>query len=111
MHCLITQRLGLKLSCESQLYFLQLNNRLNLLGQIPVCLRVLVLKLQTDDPTSHKHKEEFHFIPLKIFGDHQLNLTVELEAETQEIMLHDDCVYMAELSNGGIKSMIHEMKL
>jgi 8-oxo-dGTP pyrophosphatase MutT (NUDIX family) len=45
------------------------------------------------------------------FGDHPLYLTDELDQEMNEIMHHDDGVYMDELSNPGIKSMIHEMKL
>jgi 8-oxo-dGTP pyrophosphatase MutT (NUDIX family) len=45
------------------------------------------------------------------FGDHPLYLTNELDAEMQFIMHHDDGVFMDELSNAGIKSMIHEMKL
>ncbi len=45
------------------------------------------------------------------FGDHPLYLTNELDQEMNEIMHHDDGVYMDELSNSGIKSMIHEMKL
>jgi 8-oxo-dGTP pyrophosphatase MutT (NUDIX family) len=45
------------------------------------------------------------------FGDHPLYLTDELDASMQEIMHHDDGVYMDEVSNSGIKSMIHEMKL
>jgi 8-oxo-dGTP pyrophosphatase MutT (NUDIX family) len=45
------------------------------------------------------------------FGDHPLYLTDTLDAAMQEIMHHDDGVYMDELSNAGIKSMIHEMKL
>lgn len=45
------------------------------------------------------------------FGDHPLYLTNELDQEMNEIMHHDDGVYMDELSNPGIKSMIHEMKL
>lgn len=45
------------------------------------------------------------------FGDHPLFLTDTLDAEMQEIMHHDDGVFMDELSNAGIKSMIHEMKL
>ncbi len=45
------------------------------------------------------------------FGDHPLYLTNELDEEMQFIMHHDDGVYMDELSNAGIKSMIHEMKL
>jgi 8-oxo-dGTP pyrophosphatase MutT (NUDIX family) len=44
------------------------------------------------------------------FGDHPLFLTNELDKEMQFIMHHDDGVYMDELSNAGIKSMIHEMK-
>lgn len=44
------------------------------------------------------------------FGDAPLFLTDELDAEMQEIMHHDDGVYMDELSNPAIKSMIHEMK-
>lgn len=44
------------------------------------------------------------------FGDAPLYLTDELDAEMQEIMHHDDGVYMDELSNPAIKSMIHEMK-
>lgn len=44
------------------------------------------------------------------FGDHPLYLTDTLDAAMQEIMHHDDGVYMDELSNAGIKSMIHEMK-
>ena len=44
------------------------------------------------------------------FGDHPLYLTDTLDAGMQEIMHHDDGVYMDELSNAGIKSMIHEMK-
>jgi 8-oxo-dGTP pyrophosphatase MutT (NUDIX family) len=44
------------------------------------------------------------------FGDTPLFLTDELDAEMQEIMHHDDGVYMDELSNPGVKSMIHEMK-
>ena len=45
------------------------------------------------------------------FGDHPLYLTDELDKEMNEIMHHDDGVYMDELSPSGIKSMIHEMKL
>ncbi|MFN5476463.1 MAG: NUDIX hydrolase [Sphingobacteriales bacterium] len=44
------------------------------------------------------------------FGDAPLFLTDELDAEMQEIMHHDDGVYMDELSKPAIKSMIHEMK-
>lgn len=44
------------------------------------------------------------------FGDSPLYLTNELDSEMQEIMHHDDGVYMDELSNSGIKSMIHEMR-
>lgn len=44
------------------------------------------------------------------FGDTPLFLTDELDAEMQEIMHHDDGVYMDELSNSGVKSMIHEMR-
>ncbi len=45
------------------------------------------------------------------FGDHPLYLTNEIDQDMQFIMHHDDGVYMDELSNAGIKSMIHEMKL
>ena len=45
------------------------------------------------------------------FGNHPLYLTDELDKEMQEIMHHDDGVYMDELSGAGIKSMIHEMRL
>jgi 8-oxo-dGTP pyrophosphatase MutT (NUDIX family) len=45
------------------------------------------------------------------FGNHPLFLTNELDPEMNEIMHHDDGVYMDEFSNSGIKSMIHEMKL
>jgi 8-oxo-dGTP pyrophosphatase MutT (NUDIX family) len=45
------------------------------------------------------------------FGDHPLYLTDTIDAAMQEIMHHDDGVYMDELSNAGVKSMIHEMKL
>jgi 8-oxo-dGTP pyrophosphatase MutT (NUDIX family) len=45
------------------------------------------------------------------FGNHPLFLTNELDPEMNEIMHHDDVVYMDEFSNSGIKSMIHEMKL
>ena len=44
------------------------------------------------------------------FGDSPLYLTDDLDKEMKEIMHHDDGVYMDELSNSGIKSMIHEMK-
>jgi hypothetical protein len=44
------------------------------------------------------------------FGDHPLYLTDKLDHEMNEIMHHDDGVYMDELSPSGIKSMIHEMK-
>jgi 8-oxo-dGTP pyrophosphatase MutT (NUDIX family) len=44
------------------------------------------------------------------FGDAPLFLTDQLDAEMQEIMHHDDGVYMDELSHPAIKSMIHEMK-
>jgi 8-oxo-dGTP pyrophosphatase MutT (NUDIX family) len=45
------------------------------------------------------------------FGNHPLFLTDTIDTSMQEIMHHDDGVYMDELSNAGIKSMIHEMKL
>ena len=44
------------------------------------------------------------------FGDSPLYLTDTLDSDMQEIMHHDDGVYMDELSNNGVKSMIHEMK-
>lgn len=44
------------------------------------------------------------------FGDSPLFLTDQLDAEMQEIMHHDDGVFMDELSNAAVKSMIHEMK-
>lgn len=44
------------------------------------------------------------------FGDHPLYLTDTLDQDMQEIMHHDDGVYMDELSNAGVNSMIHEMK-
>ena len=44
------------------------------------------------------------------FGDSPLYLTDQLDKEMNQIMHHDDGVYMDELSNSGIKSMIHEMK-
>jgi 8-oxo-dGTP pyrophosphatase MutT (NUDIX family) len=45
------------------------------------------------------------------FGDRPLYLTDTLDVDLQEIMHHDDGVYMDELSNAGIKSMIHEMQM
>jgi len=45
------------------------------------------------------------------FGDSPLYLTNELDDEMNQIMHHDDGVFMDELSGPGIKSMIHEMKL
>jgi 8-oxo-dGTP pyrophosphatase MutT (NUDIX family) len=45
------------------------------------------------------------------FGDHPLYLTNELDKEMHSILHHDDGIYMDELSNAGINSMIHEMKL
>jgi 8-oxo-dGTP pyrophosphatase MutT (NUDIX family) len=44
------------------------------------------------------------------FGNSPLYLTKELNAEMTEIMHHDDGVFMDELSNPAVKSMIHEMK-
>jgi 8-oxo-dGTP pyrophosphatase MutT (NUDIX family) len=44
------------------------------------------------------------------FGDSPLHLTDTLDSEMTEIMHHDDGVFMDELSNRGVKSMIHEMK-
>ncbi len=44
------------------------------------------------------------------FGDSPLFLTDQLDAEMQDIMHHDDGVFMDELSNAAVKSMIHEMK-
>ena len=44
------------------------------------------------------------------FGNSPLYLTNELNAEMNEIMHHDDGVFMDELSNPAVKSMIHEMK-
>jgi 8-oxo-dGTP pyrophosphatase MutT (NUDIX family) len=44
------------------------------------------------------------------FGNSPLYLTNELDEEMSAIMHHDDGVYMDELSNPGVKSMIHEMK-
>ena len=44
------------------------------------------------------------------FGDSPLYLTDTLDSGMQEIMHHDDGVFMDELSNSGVKSMIHEMK-
>ncbi len=44
------------------------------------------------------------------FGNSPLYLTSELDEEMSAIMHHDDGVYMDELSNPAVKSMIHEMK-
>ncbi|HLO81521.1 MAG TPA: NUDIX domain-containing protein [Chitinophagaceae bacterium] len=44
------------------------------------------------------------------FGNSPLYLTNEIDEEMTAIMHHDDGVYMDELSNPGVKSMIHEMK-
>lgn len=44
------------------------------------------------------------------FGNSPLYLTNELNAEMKDIMHHDDGVFMDELSNSAVKSMIHEMK-
>jgi 8-oxo-dGTP pyrophosphatase MutT (NUDIX family) len=44
------------------------------------------------------------------FGNSPLHLTNELDEELNEIMHHDDGVFMDELSNPAVKSMIHEMK-
>ena len=44
------------------------------------------------------------------FGDHPLYLTDTLDQEMQDIMHHDDGVFMDEFSTAGVNSMIHEMK-